>query len=356
MTSRDIDDLARQVVGWANENEHVEAYVGCSRDIDVVVHGSEVESLSSAEIGGVGIRVVRDGKQGFAFAGSFDETVLRETLIDARDNASFATYDEFGGLAEPDGVEPADLDLWRPQLTATSTDRKVDLALELEKLTMCGDARVRSVRSASYGDSMTESAIASTDGIDVSSRRSTCYIVANAIAGSADDTQTGTGYSVGRSVDDLDVQQAADDAAQRATRLLGATQPASSRVSVIFDPTVTPALLGILASTLNGELVLKGRSLFAGRSGETVASSSVTLLDDPTVAEAFGAARYDSEGLACRRNVLIDNGVLQGFLYNSYAARRAGARSTGSAVRAGYKSTPGVGSRAIVLSPGRTGC
>jgi len=78
----------------------------------------------------------------------------------------------------------------------------------------------------------------------------------------------------------------------------------------------------------------------------------VTLVDDPTDARAFGAASHDGEGLACRRNVLISDGVLQMFVYDTVSARRAGARSTGSAVRGGFAGTPSAGCRALVLQPG----
>jgi PmbA protein len=97
--------------------------------------------------------------------------------------------------------------------------------------------------------------------------------------------------------------------------------------------------------------VQKGRSLFAERSGDLVASPLITLVDDPTDPDAFTATESDGEGLAARRNPLITAGVLNGFLHNAYTARKAGARSTGSAVR-GYSSTPGVGCQALALTPG----
>jgi PmbA protein len=83
-----------------------------------------------------------------------------------------------------------------------------------------------------------------------------------------------------------------------------------------------------------------------------VSVPELTLVDDPTDPDAYAASRYDAEGLASRRNVLIESGVLHGFLYNTYAARRAGTRSTASAVRAGFKSGPGVGARALSVVPG----
>jgi PmbA protein len=152
-------------------------------------------------------------------------------------------------------------------------------------------------------------------------------------------------------MDDLDVDRAATDAVDRATRLLGATKPASERLTVVLDPFVTAQFLGIVGATLSGEAVLKGRSLFADRVGEPVASDLVTFVDDPTNPEAFTATEADGEGLATRRNVLIDGGVLQGFVHNSYTGRRAGVASTASAVRS-FSSTPGAGCQAISVRPG----
>ncbi|HEX2041436.1 MAG TPA: TldD/PmbA family protein [Acidimicrobiales bacterium] len=348
----DLLALTERVAGWAAEGEEVEAYVARSHHTEIKVFGGEVESLSSADTEGIGVRVVNRGRQGFAYAASLDEAALVETLAEARDNAAFATVDEFAGLACPDGVEPVELDLWRDELAAFPADDKVAIALEVDRATRAADPRIRGVETAQYGDSATESAVASSEGIRASSRRTVCSVYADAMAGEGTDIQTGYGYSVARRPDDLDVAKAAADAAFRTTRLLGARKPASRHLAVLFEPRVTASFLGLLSRAFSGESVLKGRSIFAGREGEKVAVPGFTLVDDPTNADAYGAARYDAEGLATRPNTLVDGGVVAGFLHNSYTGRRSGRASTGSAVRGGYKSTPGVGSRALVLSPG----
>jgi PmbA protein len=350
--SEDLLPLATKVAGWARDGEQVEAYVARGRETEIQVYSGDVESLSSAESAGIGIRVVKGRRQGFAYAGSLDPTVIEETLEEARDNAGFASEDEFVGLATPDGVAPAKIDLWRDDLAAYPTDAKVERALELERVVRAGDPRIRSVQAAEWGDASVESAVATSTGVHAQSRRTACYLSAYAVAGEGDDTQTGGGYSVGRSPADLDLNRAAADAVDRATRLLGAVKPQSAHVTVVFEPRITAVLLSILAGTLDGESVLKGRSLFADRIGESVSVPTFTLIDDPTQADAYGAALYDAEGLATRRNLLIDGGVLRGFLYNTYAARRAGTASTASAVRAGFKSAPGTGARAISIVPG----
>lgn len=345
-------DLVTQVAGWARDGEEVEAYAVQGRETEVVVYDGDVESLSSAASAGVGIRVIRDHRQGFAYAGSLDEDVVAETLAEARDNAAFGTPDEYLGLAAPDGVAAADLDLWRDDLAAFPTDRKVELAMELEQRVKGGDPRMKSIKSSGYGDGMVEVAIVTSTGITASYRRSSCNLLVVALAGDDAETQTGAGYSVGRGPADLDVEEAAVEAIEQATRLLGARKPPSARLPVVFDPQVTATLLSILAGTLSGEAVLKGRSLFANRIGESVAAPMLVLTDDPTDPRAYSAAMYDAEGLASRRNRLIAGGVLEQFLYDTYSGRRAGVPSTASAVRAGFKSGPSVGARALSLEPG----
>lgn len=345
-------DLATRVAGMAKDGEQVEVYVARGTDTDVEVFGGEVESLSSATSAGIGIRVVSGRRQGFAYAGSLDDDVVAETLADARDNAGFPAAEDWIGLAAPDGVAPATLDLWRDDLASYPSADKVATVFELERAVLAGDKRIRQTGGVHWGDSAAEAAVATSTGIAASSRRTTCYLTAEAAASDGDETRTGWGYSVGRGPADVDVAEAAGDAVERATRLLGATKPRSEHMTVVLEPRITATLLGILAGTLNGEAVLKGRSLFADRLGQQVAVAGFDLIDDPTDPDAFGAAVHDAEGLATRRNVLISDGVLQMFLYNTESARRAGTTSTASAVRAGYKSPPGTGARALTLQPG----
>ncbi len=347
-------ELAEAVAARADvaSGEEVEAYVAHGRDTSIRVYDGEIEQLSSAESAGVGVRVVREGRQGFAWVGALDETAAEEALTEARDNVAYASADEHAGLARPDGVAPVTLELWRGEQAEYPTQAKVDLALEVERMVRAGDPRIRQVVSSDYSDAMTEWGVATSTGISSAARRTICHLFVNAIAGEGDDTQTGFGYSVGRAAGDLDVVACSADAVERATRMLGAKKPRSSRLTAVLDRRVTATLLGILARTLSGEEVSKGRSLFADRVGEELGPGTLTLVDDPTDPAALGAAPMDAEGLATRRNELIQGGKLMGYLYDTHAARVAGTVSTGSAVRGGYRTTPGVGARAVSLLPG----
>ena len=355
MTDVDLLALARSVAGAANAGEQIEAYVVRSRDVDVNAFEGEVESLATSEVEGVGVRVIVDHRQGYAWAGSLDPDVVADTLADARDNAAFGAPDESYGLVGPGqfaGIDPPALDLWHEELLRVPTADKVALAIELEAATKRLDDRILALRSAGYGDAASESAVANSLGVEVATRRTVCSCSAFAMAGDDNDTQTGAGFSIGRSFSDLDVDKAARDAAQRAIRLLGARQPPSRRLPVVLDPHVTRSVLALVGAALSAEAIQKGRSLFIGREGEEVAAAGITLVDDPTLPESFGASTHDAEGVPTRRLELVGGGRLDAFLHNAYTARRGDTITTGSAVRGGFKSPPGVGARALHLAPG----
>jgi PmbA protein len=354
VSERELIDIARRVAGAARDGEQVEAYVVRTRDTEVEVFDGEVESLTTASVEGVGVRVISDHRQGLAWAGSLAPDVIDETLAEARDNAAFGEPDEWYGLASPadvNGFAPPALDLWRDDLVSVPTEEKVRITLDLERATKAADPRIRNVESTSYGDALAESALANSLGVESRTRRTTCSASSVALADDGSGTQSGYGFVAGRTLSDLDLDSIPRDAATRACRLLGAKPIPGRRIAVILDPLVTRSVLGVLSSAFNGESMLKGRSLFAGRVGEKIGAPFVQLVDDPTDPRALGAAEYDGDGVPTRRNALVVDGVMQGFLHNVYTGRRSGSGTTASATR-GIGSTPGVGVRALRLEPG----
>ena len=136
--------------------------------------------------------------------------------------------------------------------------------------------------------------------------------------------------------------------------MIGATKPATATVDLVLDPHLAATVLGLVSGTLTGDRVLKGRSPFVGRVGQQVGAAQLSLVDDATDPDSLGADSHDGEGLATRRVPLIVDGVLQGFLHDSYTGRRSGAGSTGSAVR-GIRGLPAPGLHALFVAPGSAG-
>ncbi|HEX9697152.1 MAG TPA: TldD/PmbA family protein [Actinomycetota bacterium] len=347
----DLDALCRAALDAAAGDEHLEAYAEWGRKTDVKVYDGRVESLTSAEARGLGVRIIDGGRVGYAYAADPDPDEVRAVVEQARANAVLGSADDGNVLPEPEPIEPLD-GIYLPQIAATSTDAKVALALELERLTRAADPRVTGVEEAQYGDSISRVAIRSTRGVAAEVERGDCWAVVSALANQGDETQTGFSFELARAPEHLNLARCGTEAATRASRMLGARKPATEKMPVLLDPYAAASFLGVLAAGLTAEAVLKGRSLFAGKEGAAVAAGVFTLVDDGRELKGPGASPFDDEGVPTRRTPLIEAGVLRGFLHNTYTARRMGGHSTGNAGRAGFKSTPGVGPSNLFVAPG----
>ena len=350
-SNEELFALADSLIETATGGEQIEVYISRGSSTEVRVHSGEVEHFVSAMSSGIGIRIINDGRTGFAHAGNLDAEIASEVLAEARENVSFSSVDEWAALAEPDGVDVTAQDLWSDELERYPTADKVELAKRLERMTLELDSRIR-VDDTNFVDGGGEGLVVTSTGIRRYGRSNSCYLSVSTLADDTDGTRTGFGFAVGAHPGEFDVERAAREGVDRATRLLGATKPASRSTTVVLDPFVTSQLLGIIGSTLSGDAVVRGRSLFADRVGESIAASTFTLVDDPTDRRAYTATDLDGEGLAARRNVLVDGGELKGFVHSSYSARRAGAATTGNAIRGGYAGSPSAGCLALQLVPG----
>ena len=347
----ELDAIVERLAGEAAGGEGVEAYAELSTETQVNAFQGEVERLTSASSSGVGVRVVRDGRLGYAYTADLSDEGLRECLAEARANLEVSSEDPGNVLPERGGHEALD-GIFDPRQAAAAPERKVALALDLEARTRDADPKVTQVESARYGDVVGQVAIASSNGVRGSFSVTHAWCAAVALATEDGQSQVGFAVDAARALDHLNPGPVAREAADRAVRMLGAAKPPTRTIPVVFDRMVAPSLVGVLLAGLSAEEVQKGRSLFADKLGQRVGAAGLQLVDDGRLVDGPGAAPFDAEGVATRRTVLIDDGVLQCFLHNTATAARGGASSTGNAGRASFKSTPGVSAHNLFLAPG----
>ena len=347
----ELDDLCRAALSSAREGEQVEAYAEQTASTRIEARGGGVESLSASESRGLGVRLIVDGRLGYAWTADPDPEEAGALIERARENSVHGTADEANELPEPRLAE--DLPhLHRPAVAEMAADDKVSLALELERAAVSSNPAVKKVEEVTYGDATSRVAIASTRGVEASYERTDCWCVVSALAERDGETQSGFSFRVAREPSELAWEEAAREAAERGARLLGGTKPPTERVPVILDPWAAASFLGVLAAVLSAEEVQKGRSLFAGKVGDEVAASILTLVDDGRLEDGPSSAPVDDEGVPSGRTALIEGGVLRAFLHNTETAIRDGAVSTGNARRGSYRTTPGVSPTNLVVTPG----
>ena len=131
-------ERAERILESARGDEQVEVYVASGIDTEVQSYEGEVEELTTASSSGFGIRILNDSgagaRVGTAWAGSLDDEAIVNALREARDNATFATEDEFVAFARPDGVDAVSLTLTDDAVANTPLDEKIAMAIELERL------------------------------------------------------------------------------------------------------------------------------------------------------------------------------------------------------------------------------
>ncbi|MBE0428875.1 MAG: TldD/PmbA family protein [Thermoleophilia bacterium] len=345
--------MARKALAHASRTGagQAEAFALVTRSLRIKVYRQDVEELASATGSGVGVRVFSEDGVGYAYTTDLSEAGLEEAARHAAANAAVTAGDEFMGLPEP-AAEFPELDLYAEKLNQTGVQEKIGLAAAMERAALESDKRVAQVEAAVYAEGEGRVAIANSLGFARQYRETSCYAYAQAVAEQEGQMQIGISFTTGREPGQLEGPACGREAAARAVALLGATQCQSLSCPVVMDPFVTAGLVGVVASALNGEAVQKQRSILAGKEGQAVASEAVRLVDEGTHPDGLASAPFDGEGVPTRRTVLVDNGILQGFLYDSYTGRKAGKSSTGNGVRGSYRSMPHVGATNLRLIDG----
>jgi PmbA protein len=333
----------------------LEVYVEFGRTVAVKTYGREVESVTVAEPRGLGVRAVRDGRMGYAFTADMSPSGLDRVLAEAAAAASATDPDLCVQLPSPPaGPYPQVDGLWRAGVSDMSVDGKIDLVLRAEAAALsCRD--IEAVEESVYADSESRIAVASTTGVVAEAEQSFCYLYVFAHAGRDGERQSGLGLSSGREPSELHPEAAGEEAAEKARGLLGARPCATGSYTIVFDREVVAALLSSIVPALSAEAVQKGRSVFADKLGQTVASPLVTLLDDGLVIDGMATNPFDGEGVPQQTTVLLEDGVLRSYLHNSYTARKAGGdtHSTGNAGRGSYRALPSVRASNLVVPGGQ---
>src|SRR5215211_4022968 len=354
----DLEQLAESAVAAAVDAGASEAEAAAQDSVgrEIRVFGGEVESLSEAGERGLGVRAWIDGRAGFAYGTDLSDDGVRAIAADAAEAAKVADPDEFAAAPEPaDEPEPAAGGrFFDPGVGSTPTEEKVALAKAVEAAAREADSSVVAVETAIYVDEEVRSAIRSSTGLGGQYEATFAYAYLQAIAERDGSKQTGLGFGLGRAPAALDAETIGREAADRAVQLLGAEKPASRSCPVVLDPTVAASFAGFVGGVLCADAVQRGRSPFADRVGDEIASAALELTDDGTDPDGMASAPVDGEGLRRGATPLIEGGRLKTYLHDSYTARRQGGgqRSTANAARSGYRSAPSVSTSNLTVAPG----
>ncbi|KJS88315.1 MAG: peptidase C69 [Peptococcaceae bacterium BICA1-8] len=331
--------------------DNAEVFLLNARDFNIQVANQNIDTIKLAEERGLGIRVFKDRRMGFSYTSDLNDTAVDRVVEQALANSLNTAHDEYLTLAEKMENYPT-LDLFDQEISQKSVEEKIELAKEIENYAKKYDSRIKITERAAYEDSQYEIWIMNSLGLNGYYQGAYCGGYALVVGEEKGENQTGFGMQYSLKYKSLNPEIIGTDAGRRAVRLLGATSISSQKAPIVLEPYIATNFLGIISPALSAEAVDKGKSFFKGKTNKRVASDLVTLIDDGQMDDRVLSAPFDGEGVPTSKTVLVEQGVLKGYMHNTYTAKKAGLKSTGNGVRGSYRSTPEVGSTNFYLAPG----
>jgi len=360
--SIDLESLTADVVALAMKAgaSDAEAVVREGDEFSVNVRMGEVETLKESGSRGLGLRVFLGTRSASTSTSDLTPDGIRQLVDGAIALAKVTEEDAFTGLPETAefGSIPADLHLFYDDVYSLSGSERIEWARRCEAAAMAADPRITNSDGGSFEAATGRKVMANSRGFVGGYRTSYAGVSAAPLAMDANGQMQRDGWWSGaRRLIDLESPEAiGKEAARRTIRRLGARKVPTQRVPIVFAPEVARSLIGSLFEAASGDSIWRHASFLAGKLGTQIASTSLTIIDDnamllPNGAGGFGSSPFDGEGLPSLRTVVVENGVLQTYLLNTYSARKLGLKSTHNASR-GLAGTPGIGCGNLFLQPG----
>jgi len=355
--TQSLTSIAEQVVSRAKKAgaNVAEAVAREGTELEVKVRLGEPELVQEALSKAVGLRVIVDDRVATAYSSDVTSNGLDALVADALELASLSAPDPFAAPPSSDLLARTfpELDLWDANAAEITAVRGLELAKACEAAAREADPRITNSDGASFSRGASAFALVTSGGFAGAYLGSNASLVVEPVADDKDGKKQRAAYwDSKRFLADLeDAQAIGREATKRTVAKLGARKVPTAEMPVVFHPDAGGSLLGLLLSCVSGGAVFRRSSYLMGKEGESIADAAITIVDDPLIRRGPGSRPFDGEGLASRKNVVVERGVLKTYLLDAYSARKLGKESTGSAGR-GTGGSPHVSATNFVLEAG----
>lgn len=351
---RDASAHVRGVVRAEGANgAMIELYLSSSIRTSVDCRDGKVDSMTQAADEGLSIRILKGRKMGFSFTTSLDPVAIARAAKSALQIAEIMPDDPFHRLGIKKGLTYPDYEQFDQEGLSVPLDRKIEMAMSLERVAKAADPRITAVRKASFSQSASAGAWMDPEGEVLTERGTHFSVVTYCKSDDEGDSQSGYDFQATTKFTDLDPSHCAKSAALEATLLLGAKQPESIKCEAVFRNDTATEILGFLESHFQAEGFDKNQSLFIGKIGKQIFSHLVSIINDGTLKGGIATSRFDAEGTPCKRISVVADGVFQAPLSSLYYEAKCGFAPTGSTGR-GTKSPPKCSTQNFFMESGKT--
>ncbi len=351
--------------GLAQEVVKLAAQAGATASEVLIREGTEfsttvrmraVDKLHQANFHRLGVRVLCGHRAAILATSDLSSASLRQIVRDATDMARASGEDPIAGIADSAQHEehPPPLAISFASASRMTAEARMDLARRCEEAALNYDPRISNSEGASFEDSLVDTSFGNSNGFFASYSRSSCALAVSPLAEQDGLKQRDHWLSAHPDISVLQPpEELGAEAARRTLRRLGARKVPTCEAPVVFDPLAAASVMKHLADAVSGTILLRKASFLTGRMGTQVASPLVTIHDDALRPGGLGSRPFDAEGVASRCTTVINQGVLESYLLDSYSARKLNLRTTGNSNREPHGS-PSAGPTNFYLAAGNT--
>lgn len=334
----DIDKVLKEAL--KRGGDFADLYLEETVNTSIICEDDRIEKVISGSDIGVGLRVIFGLKTAYAYSNRID----KRSLLDLADTLSRIVASGKGksvGVLKGRGVEAMPV---KSHPGDVSISGKVNLVEKGNSYVRGMDRRIRQVKVV-YGDGVRRVLIANSKGELVEEEKTHLLYFVHVVAEENGVIQTGyepIGGTMGLEIfEKVPPEEVARRAGERALLMLKARRAPGGRMPVVISSEAGGTMIHeAIGHGLEADLAQQGLSVFSGRIGEEVASKVVTVIDDATLPGKRGSFLYDDEGVPAQRTVLVEKGVLKGYLYDRITAMKDGVESTGNGRRESYHHRP----------------
>lgn len=298
----------------------------------ITVRLGEVETLEHTRDNGLGVTVYLGTRKGSASTSDLSAQAVRDAVAAACAFARHTMEDPAAGLADAADLaqEIPDLDLYHPWRIGVS--EAIELIRGCEAAALDADQRISNSEGATFSSHSGVQVYGNSHGFLGGYPSSRHSLSCSVIGGEGEGMQRDAWWSLACKPADLEDPAAIGRrAAERTLARLGARRLSTRRAPVLFQADVAVSLLRHFLAAIKGGALYRRASFMLDRLGQRIFPEAVHIHEQPHLRGGLGSAPYDSEGVATRARDLVAGGVLQGYVLDSYAARKLGMRSTGNA-------------------------
>ena len=319
----------------------MELHFESNKKFSCMVFDGEVDDYSIAVEGGIGFRGIYNDKMGYSYTEKVDETSVNTLVYGAKTNAQMIDSSDLEEIFEGSTIYER-IDFYSDDLGRVAPEDKTELLLKLEKEILSLDPRVKSVNYCLLEDYEAETMLFNTKGLAKGEKSNNVMIYVSVVVGEKEDIKSAHNLTITRDFKKLNYEEIAKEVVYEALSYLGATSIESGSYQVLLRNTAAASILQAFDGVFSAENVHKGRSLLKNKLGEAIASPLVRIVDNPHLRDGIRSSSFDSEGVATKKNIIVEDGLLKSLLHNLKTAKKDGVSPTGNGYKSSYKGVIGI--------------